>query len=112
PEDERPEVFMKAFQTVASMVKQVVRQAEKTLDDVDLFVTVQPLRFIIDELRRRVNIPPPRVHDCFHKYGSVPGAVIPIPLADAMEAGLLKRGAFVALGAFNNAGETVTALSA
>jgi 3-oxoacyl-[acyl-carrier-protein] synthase-3 len=77
--------------------------------DVDLFVSHQANRRIINAAAERLGLPESKVVINLEKYGNTTGATIPLALADAVADGRLKRGDLVLLASVG-AGFTVGAV--
>jgi 3-oxoacyl-[acyl-carrier-protein] synthase-3 len=77
--------------------------------EVDLFVSHQANRRIINAAAERLGLPEEKVIINLEKYGNTTGATIPLALADAVASGRLKRGDLVLLASVG-AGFTVGAV--
>jgi 3-oxoacyl-[acyl-carrier-protein] synthase-3 len=66
--------------------------------DLDLYVSHQANRRIIEATAERLGLPPERVVINLDKYGNTTAATIPLALADARADGRLRRGHLVLLG--------------
>jgi 3-oxoacyl-[acyl-carrier-protein] synthase-3 len=77
--------------------------------DVDLFVSHQANRRIINAAADRLGLPESKVIINLERFGNTTGATIPLALADAVEQGKLKRGDLVLLASVG-AGFTVGAV--
>jgi 3-oxoacyl-[acyl-carrier-protein] synthase-3 len=75
----------------------------------DLFVSHQANRRIIEASTERLGLPPEKVVINLDKYGNTTGATIPLALADARTSGRLKKGDLVLLASVG-AGFTVGAI--
>jgi 3-oxoacyl-[acyl-carrier-protein] synthase III len=95
---------------VPDAVHRVLRACNLSASDIDLFVTHQPNRTLVDQWRESVGIKPPRAHDTLERYGNMAVGSVPVSLADAIDKGLVERGDLIASGTFANSGEHVSAL--
>src|SRR5262245_27324377 len=100
-----------AQRLVPEAVLECLRRADRPTDQVDLLVTHQPNDLFLADWRKRIGIHAPRVHDTLAKYGNMFQGTIPVTLADALEAGRVKKGDIVAMGTFSNGGDFVSALT-
>lgn len=99
-----------ALELVPDAVLRCLARAGLGTRDIDLLVTHQPNTHLLDAWRARLGVGAPRVHDTLARYGNLFQGSIPITLADAVERGKLDRGHVVALGAFSNGGDFVSAM--
>jgi 3-oxoacyl-[acyl-carrier-protein] synthase III len=100
-----------ALTLVPEAVGRALEAAGLAADDVSLLFTHQPNAHFVNEWRRRIGIAPPRTHDTLAKYGNLFQGSIPVSMADALELGKIGRGDTLALGAFSNGGDLVSALA-
>jgi len=94
------ETFAAAVDHLVAATHAATAAAEIELDDVDLFVYHQGNGRIIRAVGERLELPDERVAVCVDRFGNTSAATIPMALADAAEAGRLKDGDKVLLGAF------------
>jgi 3-oxoacyl-[acyl-carrier-protein] synthase-3 len=85
-----PKVFMFTMAKVPECIAQLLTKANLTLDDVDLFVLHQASLVVMENIIRRMNIPPHKVFSNLQQVGNTVSASIPIALEDARAHGLLK----------------------
>ena len=105
-----PETFRVALLRLAEATVAAAARAERTLEEIDLFVYHQANSRVLDAVRRRLGLPREKVVDCLAPYANTSAASIPIALSTAVEAGLLHDGALVlvaAVGAGISWGATV-----
>ena len=95
-----PEVFTFAIKTVPGCVSRLLEKAGKSMEDVDLFVFHQANRYMLDHLRRKLNIPEDKFVIAFADCGNTVSSTIPLALESAMESGQLKAGQLVMLVGF------------
>ena len=96
---------------VPEAVRAVLQECNLTTGDVDMLLTHQPNRALIDAWRELLGIKPPRAHDTFEKYGNLFMTSLPASLADALERGMIERGDLIAAVTFANAGEHLSAMA-
>jgi len=92
--------FRAAVAALAAATRQVVSDAQLSLEEIDLFVFHQANSRITAAVGERLELPAERVVDCIERYGNTSAASLPIALCDAAERGLLRPGSRVLLGAF------------
>jgi 3-oxoacyl-[acyl-carrier-protein] synthase III len=80
-----------------------------TANDIDLFVSHQANRRIIQSAAQRIGLPPEKVVINIERFGNTTAATIPLALNDAVKDGRLKPGDCVLLASVG-AGFTVGAM--
>lgn len=95
-----PEIFTFTLQQVPCLVKQLLSKASLALDDIDYFVFHQANRFMLEQLRKKLRIPPEKFCINMENYGNTVSATIPMALELAMDRGELASGAKVMLVGF------------
>lgn len=96
------QVFRVATRVLGKALRQAIREAGLTSDDIDLFIPHQSNLRIIENTARSLGFPDEKVFVNVDRYGNTSAASIPIALVEAFEQGRAKVGdtlAFVALGA-------------
>ncbi|MBI5931257.1 MAG: ketoacyl-ACP synthase III [Chloroflexi bacterium] len=86
------EVFRFATRVVSDSIKEALRLADLTLDDVTLIVPHQANQRIIESAARSLKIPEDRLYSNIKKYGNTSAASIPIALCEAIEDERIKPG--------------------
>lgn len=84
-----PEINFYGWQKI---VNEVVKRAELTLDDINLFLWTQVNLSTIKEVMAAMNLPMERTHTIMQKWGYTGSACIPMLLHDAILNNKLKRG--------------------
>ncbi len=102
-------VFKFAVRKTEEIARKVLERNGLTPADVDLFVSHQANRRIIEAAADRLGLDGCRVVINLDKYGNTTAATIPLALADAVQDGRLKRGDLVLLASVG-AGFTVGAV--
>jgi 3-oxoacyl-[acyl-carrier-protein] synthase-3 len=93
------ETFKQAVARLSEATLDACRKADVTLDEIDLFVFHQANARITAALGERLELPAERVVDCIAEVGNTSAASVPLALSHARDAGLLRPGARVLLGA-------------
>jgi len=94
------EVFKFATRVMQSALKNVVEQADLSLDDIDLFIPHQANLRIIELAARQLGQPLEKFYVNVQKYGNTSAASVPLAMVEAIEDGTLKPGDTVAAVAF------------
>ncbi|MGH9264760.1 MAG: beta-ketoacyl-ACP synthase III [Acidimicrobiales bacterium] len=94
------EVFRRAVRVIVDSGRATLEQAGITADQVDLFIPHQANSRIIDSAAVKLGIPPERTFVNIDRYGNTSAASVPIALAEAADAGRLKKGDIVLLSGF------------
>jgi 3-oxoacyl-[acyl-carrier-protein] synthase III len=89
-----PEINLVGWQQI---VREVLGQADLTLEDVKLFLWTQVNLSTIKMVMEAMNLPLSRTHTIMEKWGYTGSACIPMVLDDAIRAGKLERGDVVVL---------------
>ncbi len=93
-------VFMFTMNTVPPLVRSIVDKAHLQMDDIDLFIFHQASRIVLENIERKLALPPEKVFSNLEMKGNTVSATIPIALKDAETQGRIKRGDTVALIGF------------
>jgi 3-oxoacyl-[acyl-carrier-protein] synthase III len=94
------DVYRHAVARMTAASEQVLLQAGRTIEEVDLFVGHQANRRILEAVRGRLGVPEARTHVTVDQHGNTSAASLPLALADARDRGRLQPGATVLLAAF------------
>jgi len=97
--DGRP-VFKFAVSAIEEAVREALKVAGLSPQDVDLFVPHQANLRIINAAARALGIPPEKMMINIQRYGNTSSASIPIALCEAWEEGRVREGQRVALASF------------
>lgn len=95
-----PEIFNFTLKVVPDAVNRVLARAGLDSSSVDLFVFHQANRYMLDHLRRKMNIPTGKFLMALENCGNTVSCTIPIALAEAKSQGRLKTGDRVLLVGF------------
>ena len=74
------------------VVSKALEKAEMSVDDVDFFVTHQPVAWAGNAWRNGIGIPQDKFYESFEKYGNIATASSATNLTEAIEQGLIKAG--------------------
>ncbi len=95
-----PDTYRQAVDRLSEAGEQAAQQAGVPLSEVDLFAFHQANGRILTAVAERLGLPSERVINSIRRCGNTSAASIPIALAQADEAGLLRDGSKVLLAAF------------
>jgi 3-oxoacyl-[acyl-carrier-protein] synthase-3 len=99
-------VFKFAVTMTEEIGRRILSRNDLTVDDLDLFVSHQANRRIIEASTSRLGVDPKKVVINLENYGNTTAGTIPLALADARRDGRLKKGDLVLLASVG-AGFTV-----
>ena len=99
-------VFKFAVRMTEEIAQRLLKRNSLTPDDIDLFVSHQANRRIIEASTGRLGVDPAKVVINLEKFGNTTAGTIPLALADARKDGRLKHGDLVLLASVG-AGLTV-----
>ncbi len=85
------DVFLFTMNMVPKSVNALLKSAQKSLDDVDLFVFHQASKLVVSNITRHLKLPDHKVFCNFAEIGNTVSATIPIALKDAASKGVLKN---------------------
>ncbi len=95
-----PEIFNFTLDVVPTTVDEILRKTGMSKDDVDLFVFHQANAFMLEHLRKKLDVPVEKFFVSLAESGNTVSSTIPIALADAVEQGALRSGMRVLLMGF------------
>jgi 3-oxoacyl-[acyl-carrier-protein] synthase-3 len=81
------EIFTFALRAVPKAVQQLLGNAQCSMADVDVFVFHQANKYMLDHLRRKLNIPEEKFVVALSGFGNTVSATIPIALKEASDDG-------------------------
>jgi 3-oxoacyl-[acyl-carrier-protein] synthase-3 len=99
-------VFRFAVRKNEEVCRRLLDRNNITADDLDLFVSHQANKRIIESAAQRLGVPPNKMVLNIGEYGNTTAATIPLALNDAVRDGRLKKGDLVMLASVG-AGFTV-----
>jgi len=95
-----PEIFNFTISVVPKAVNDILVKSELDIEDIDLFVFHQANKYMLDYLRKKINIPAEKFYINIKETGNTVSSSIPIALKMALEEGKLKKGYNVMLVGF------------
>ncbi len=93
-------VFNFGLKIVPQLIQDILDKNSTTFNEIDLFVFHQPSRFLLDVLRKKINIPEDKFFINIEEHGNTSSTSIPLALSDAEKQGKLKPGMTVLLAGF------------
>lgn len=93
-------VFKHAVVTMSGAIKEALKSAELTGDDIDLFIPHQANMRIMEAARQRAGVAVEKMVNVLPKYGNMSAATIPVALHESNASGRLKEGDILAMTAF------------
>ena len=78
------DVFNFAISKVPKSVKQLLKETDMTIDQVDYLVFHQANRFMMDFFAKKLKMNPERVPYCIHKYGNTSSASVPLTISSEL----------------------------
>jgi len=94
------EVFKLAVRAMEEAANEALSANNLTVSDLDLFISHQANRRIIDAIGKRLKLSQDQVYINLERYGNTSAASIPIALDEANRAGKLREGALILLDSF------------
>lgn len=95
-------VFKFAVTKFPEVIHEALTKVNLTTEDIDMLIPHQANLRISTFVQRRLRLPDEKIWNNIQKYGNTTAASIPIALAEAVEAGAVKRGDLVCLAAFGS----------
>lgn len=86
------EIFKFATVTIVKLIKEILKQNNLTLDDIDYIVPHQANERIIQFAAKKLDISMDKFYINIHEYGNTSAASIPIAISEMEEKNLLKKG--------------------
>ena len=93
------DVFNFAISKVPKSIKLLLKETDKTIDDVDYLVFHQTNRFMMDFFVKKLKISPDHVPYCISKYGNTSSASVPLTVSSELS-GQLDGSHTVVMSAF------------
>jgi 3-oxoacyl-[acyl-carrier-protein] synthase-3 len=93
-------IFSFSVKTVPALVNELLVKNDKQLVDIDLFIFHQANLFIIETIRKKMNIPENKVFNYIEEVGNTVASSIPIALYEAIKCGKAKKGDNILMAGF------------
>jgi 3-oxoacyl-[acyl-carrier-protein] synthase III len=94
------EIFAFTMKIVPETMKEILMSNNLELEDIDLFVFHQANKFMLDHLRKKLNVPEEKFYINFSDCGNTVSSTIPIALKRAMSQNVLKSGMKICIMGF------------
>jgi 3-oxoacyl-[acyl-carrier-protein] synthase-3 len=94
------EVFNFTLHRIPRLVEDVLKKAQLTADEVDLFVFHQANHYVLEALRKKMKLPAQKIYEFMADCGNTVSATIPIALSEALASGRIGPGSRVMLVGF------------
>lgn len=94
------EIFNFGLRVVPKLVFDTIEKNNLQFNDIDLFVFHQPSFFLLNVLKKKINIPDDKFFCNIEVHGNTVSSSIPLALKDAEKQGKLKKGMTVLLAGF------------
>lgn len=95
-----PEIFTFTLRVVPETVRECLRRARLSVEQVDYFVFHQASLFMLDHLRRKIGLPEEKFCLCLREFGNTVSSTIPMALEQALRQGRIGPGSRVMLVGF------------
>jgi len=95
-----PEIFNFTIEKVPKLVDEILNKNEMTLNDIDFIIFHQANKYIIEYLRRKINIPKEKFYSNMLDTGNTVSVTIPLALEYSINNKIIKRGDKVLLCGF------------
>ncbi|WP_310556233.1 ketoacyl-ACP synthase III [Flavobacterium sp.] len=94
------EIFKFTTASVPVLVQDCLTKNELSLDDIDLFIFHQANKFMLDYIRRKINIPIDKFFMHFENIGNTVSSTIPIAMSEALKTKKIIKGSKVLIAGF------------
>jgi 3-oxoacyl-[acyl-carrier-protein] synthase-3 len=93
-------IFKFTTQSVPQLVEKVLIKNNISFDEIDLFIFHQANKFMLDYIRRKLNIPVNKFYINLENVGNTVSSTIPIAIESALDEGKIKSGMNVLIAGF------------
>jgi len=93
-------IFHFAIHQVPEVVREALKKFGVTVADLDLVILHQANRFMIEQIYKKLGVPPEKQFFYLENVGNLSGAATPAALSEAVRQGRVKPGALILLAAF------------
>jgi len=94
------EIFKFTAASVPILVEDCLIKNELELQDIDLFIFHQANKFMLDYIRRKINIPQDKFYINIENKGNTVSSTIPIAISEALLEGKIRKGSKVLIAGF------------
>lgn len=95
-----PEIFNFTIENVPTVVHEVLVKNDTKLEDIDFFIFHQANKYMLNYLRRKINIPKEKFYIDLQETGNTVSSTIPIALKKSIDNNLVKSGDKIMLVGF------------
>ncbi|MCK6615331.1 MAG: ketoacyl-ACP synthase III [Ignavibacteriaceae bacterium] len=95
-----PEIFNFSTKEVPKSVENLLKKANISTVDVDVFIFHQANQYMLEHLRKKMKIPTEKFYIFMENCGNTVSSTIPIALSEAIKDGTIKEGSKVCLVGF------------
>lgn len=93
-------IFLFGLRTVPDLVEKTLKVNLLEIEDIDLVIFHQANAFLLETLRKKMEIPEEKMYICMKNTGNTVSSTIPIALSDAIKRGKVQYGSKILLVAF------------
>jgi len=93
-------VFNFGLKVVPSLINDILEKNKINFNDIDMFIFHQPSRFLLDVLKKKMNIPDNKFFVNIEERGNTSSTSIPLALFDAKKQGKIHEGMTILLAGF------------
>ena len=94
------EIFSFTLKCIPPLVESILKKSEITQTDVDLFIFHQANKYMLDFLRKKINIEKNKFYMYLSEVGNTVSSTIPIALCEALKDNTLQKGMQIMLVGF------------
>lgn len=94
------EIFLFTLSAVPKLYFNLLQKANKTIEDIDLVIFHQANSFMLEALRKKINIPKEKFYIYIENCANTVSSTIPIALNEAIKEGKAKKGDTIMLVGF------------
>jgi 3-oxoacyl-[acyl-carrier-protein] synthase III len=95
-----PEIFNFTIESIPGVIKRVLEKNHLTIDEIDYFIFHQANKYMLDYLRKKIQIPLDKFYNNMLFTGNTVSSTIPIALKDCLDNKIVKQGDKVLLIGF------------
>ena len=95
-----PEIFNFTIEVIPKLIDDLLSKNKRSINEIDYFIFHQANSFILNYLRRKLNIPKDKFYNDMLETGNTVSSTIPIALKNSIDNKLVKKGDQVVLCGF------------